>query len=109
MARNGGLRLWGQVENVERMARSMINVWSPLVPVSPRNGCMQFSRGSHKLGLVEHAYRRDLGLATREGHWLHVDEAVQASHCSPESGRVVDVVMEPGCARPLFRLAVHSC
>jgi ectoine hydroxylase-related dioxygenase (phytanoyl-CoA dioxygenase family) len=97
------------VENVERMARSMINVWSPLVPVSPRNGCMQFSRGSHKLGLVEHAYRRDLGLATREGHWLHVDEAVQASHCSPESGRVVDVVMEPGCARPLFRLAVHSC
>ena len=24
-----------------RMARSMINVWTPLVPVTPHNGCMQ--------------------------------------------------------------------
>ena len=39
-------------------------------------------------------YRRDL--EGREGHWLHIDEAVQKSHCSPESGRVVDVEMNPG-------------
>ena len=58
----------------------------------------QFSRGSHKLGLVEHAYRRELGLDTREGKWLHIDDAVRESHCTPESGRVVDVVLDPGTA-----------
>jgi hypothetical protein len=84
------------VEKVERMAQSMINVWTPLVPVNPSNGCMMFSRGSHKLGLVQHEYRRDLGADTREGHWLHIDEAVRESHCSPECGRLVDVVMDPG-------------
>ena len=96
------------VENVERMARSMINVWTPLVPVSRHNGCMQFSRGSHKLGLVEHSYRRELGEGTREGHWLHIDPAVLASHCSAESGRVVDIEMAPGDIVLFHQHMLHS-
>ena len=75
----------------------MVNVWTAMVPVTRNEGCMQFARGSHLLGLVEHAYRRDdFGADTREGHWLHVDPAVLESYCTPESGRVVDVEVEPG-------------
>ena len=33
----------------------MVNVWAPLVPVGRLEGCMQFSRGSHHLGLLPHA------------------------------------------------------
>ena len=96
------------IENVERMAQTMINVWTPLVPVAPYNGCMQFSRGSHKLGLVKHEYRRDLGQDTREGHWLHIDEDVLQSHCSPEGDRVVDIAMNPGDIVLFHQHMLHS-
>ncbi len=32
----------------------MMNVWTPLVPVSVENGCMQFVPGSHRGGVVPH-------------------------------------------------------
>lgn len=94
------------LENVERMARSMINVWTPLVKVTPHNGCMQFAVGSHKLGMTTHEYRRDL--EGREGRWLHIDEAVQQSHCSRESGRVVDVEMNAGDIVLFHQHMLHS-
>src|SRR5690606_13231277 len=38
--------------NVDRLR--MVNVWSPLVPATAANGCMQFIPGTHKLGVVPH-------------------------------------------------------
>jgi ectoine hydroxylase-related dioxygenase (phytanoyl-CoA dioxygenase family) len=35
----------------------MVNVWTPLVPATVENGCMQFVPASHKLGLVKHVHR----------------------------------------------------
>ena len=32
----------------------MVNVWTPLVPVNRRNGCMQFVPNSHRNGVVRH-------------------------------------------------------
>ena len=32
----------------------MMNLWTPLVPATVENGCMQMVPGSHKLGVVEH-------------------------------------------------------
>lgn len=41
----------------------MINVWSPLVPVSRTNGCMEFVPGSHLQGVVPHQ---------RKEHYLEI-------------------------------------
>lgn len=35
----------------------MANVWSPLVPGRPENGCMQFIPVTHKPGIVNHVNR----------------------------------------------------
>lgn len=43
------LRYWG-LEDVN----GMVSAWLALGPVSRVNGCMQFVRGSHRQGLVEH-------------------------------------------------------
>ena len=78
------------VEEVAAMAASMVNVWTALGSVGPREGCMQFSRGSHHLGLVHHSK------PAPGDTWLRIPEEVRASHCSADSDRVVDVVVEPG-------------
>ena len=41
-------------DEIEQIARSMVNVWTPLVPATTENGCMQFVIGSHKLGIQRH-------------------------------------------------------
>jgi len=78
------------VEEVDAMAASMVNCWTALVPVGRREGCMQFSRGSHHLGLLHHSK------PAPGDTWLRIPEEVLASHCSAGSERVVDVVVEPG-------------
>jgi ectoine hydroxylase-related dioxygenase (phytanoyl-CoA dioxygenase family) len=35
----------------------MVNVWTPLVPVTVENGCMEFIPGTHTLGMVPHEQR----------------------------------------------------
>jgi ectoine hydroxylase-related dioxygenase (phytanoyl-CoA dioxygenase family) len=35
----------------------MVNVWTPLVPVTVENGCMEFIPGTHTLGMVPHVQR----------------------------------------------------
>ena len=96
-------------DKIERMAQSMVNVWTPLVPVTRRNGCMQFSVGSHKLGLVHHSYPHpDGNVGGREGKWLHIDPKVRQEWCSPESGRVIDVELEPGDIVLFHQHMLHS-
>ncbi|HEV2472885.1 MAG TPA: phytanoyl-CoA dioxygenase family protein, partial [Chthonomonadales bacterium] len=35
----------------------MVNVWTPLVPVTVENGCMEFIPRTHRLGMVPHEMR----------------------------------------------------
>ena len=61
----------------------MVNVWSPLVPARPENGCMQFIPGTHKLGIVEHVERK---------YYLEIVE----EELKPRLDQAVDVVCDPG-------------
>lgn len=42
----------GQAERLR-----MVNVWTPLVPVTVENGCMEFIPRTHRLGMVPHEMR----------------------------------------------------
>jgi ectoine hydroxylase-related dioxygenase (phytanoyl-CoA dioxygenase family) len=61
----------------------MVNVWSPLVPATVENGCMQFIPGTHKLGVVPHVERK---------HYLEVAE----SELKPRLKDAVDIELNPG-------------
>ena len=61
----------------------MVNVWSPLVPARPENGCMQFIPGTHKLGVVDHVNRK---------YYLEIIE----DQIKPRLDQAVDVVCDPG-------------
>ncbi|MDF2720550.1 MAG: hypothetical protein K0Q59_225 [Paenibacillus sp.] len=61
----------------------MVNVWAPLVPARPENGCMQFIPGTHKLGVVRHEHRT---------HYLEIAEDV----LRPRLQEAIDVVLDPG-------------
>lgn len=61
----------------------MVNVWSPLVPARPENGCMQFIRRTHKLGIVPHETKQ---------YYLEIP----ASEIEPRMVDLVDVICDPG-------------
>lgn len=61
----------------------MVNVWAPLVPVRPENGCMQFIPGTHKLGVVPHESKK---------HYLQIEQ----SYLEPHVQRAVDIAVDPG-------------
>lgn len=64
-----------------------MNVWTPLVPVNQNNGCMQFIPGTHTDGMAEH-------VPLPPHDYLEIDR----TRLDPalHSGRVVDVVLDPG-------------
>ncbi len=62
----------------------MVNVWTPLVPATVENGCMQFIPGTHKLGIVPHQWK------TR--YYLEIETAWVESR----KAQIVDVEMNPG-------------
>ncbi len=61
----------------------MVNVWTPLVPARPENGCMQFIPGSHKMGVVPHESKK---------HYLQIVQ----SWLEPHLKDAVDVITDPG-------------
>jgi phytanoyl-CoA hydroxylase len=61
----------------------MINVWTPLVPARPENGCMQFIPGTHKLGVVPHESKK---------HYLEIAGDI----LEPLLQNAVDVILDPG-------------
>jgi phytanoyl-CoA hydroxylase len=67
-----------QVDNLR-----MMNVWTPLVPATVENGCMQFIPGTHKLGVVPHE---------RRTHYLEIAR----DQLEPRLSQAVDIVMNPG-------------
>ncbi len=75
-------------------ALRMVNVWSPLVPARPENGCMQFVPGTHKLGLVPHNDRE---------HYLEISDGA----LKPQLERAIDVILDPGDVVLFSNLLFH--
>jgi ectoine hydroxylase-related dioxygenase (phytanoyl-CoA dioxygenase family) len=61
----------------------MVNVWSPLVPATVENGCMQFIPGTHKLGLVPHVQKQ---------YYLEI----APDQLEPRLAQAVDIELDPG-------------
>lgn len=61
----------------------MINAWTPLVPATVDNGCMQFLPGTHRIGLLPHEQRE---------FYLEIP----AEQIEPLLPTAVDVEVEPG-------------
>lgn len=73
----------------------MVNVWSPLVPATEANGCMQFVPGTHRLGVVPHEGRE---------HYLEIAPAVLARHVE----RAVSIELDPGDVVLFHNLLFHQ-
>jgi ectoine hydroxylase-related dioxygenase (phytanoyl-CoA dioxygenase family) len=78
--------------NVDEM--HMINVWSPLVPATRQNGCMQFVPGTHKLGVVPH-----------EKHQYYLQIADE--YLKPREKDVIDIELDPGDIVLFHNLLFH--
>ena len=74
---------------------SMVNVWTPLVPATVENGCMQFVPGTHKLGSVAHEQR--------EIYLKLVPEELD-----PRVGDAVTIEMAPGDVVLFNNLLFHQ-
>lgn len=72
----------------------MVNVWSPLVPATVENGCMQFIPRTHKLGVVPHVDRP---------FYLEIVE----EELKPRLKDVVDIEMNPGDVVLFSNLLFH--
>ncbi len=77
-------------------ALRMINVWSPLVPATVENGCMQFVPGTHKLGSVPHVRKNQ--------YYLEIAE----EHLKPRLKDAVDVELDPGDVVLFSNLLFHQ-
>ncbi|MSU70448.1 MAG: hypothetical protein EXS39_06690 [Opitutaceae bacterium] len=72
----------------------MVNMWTPLVPARPENGCMQFIPRTHKLGLVPHLSKE---------HYLEIiDQEIQ-----PRLKDAIDVILDPGDVVLFSNLLFH--
>jgi len=72
----------------------MVNVWTPLVPARPENGCMQFIPRTHKLGIVPHEKRQ---------YYLEIAKG----ELEPRMNEVVDVITDPGDVVLFSNLLFH--
>jgi len=82
-----------QSEGVGEM--KMVNVWTPLVPATTENGCMQFVPGTHKLGLVPHEKRE---------HYLEIAEGVLRGR----TARAMAIELDPGDVVIFNNLLFHQ-
>jgi len=65
-------------------ALRMVNVWTPLVPATRQNGCMQFIPGTHRVGVVPHV------------PGAHGYLEIGAEHLAPQRTHAVDIELDPG-------------
>jgi ectoine hydroxylase-related dioxygenase (phytanoyl-CoA dioxygenase family) len=91
------LVLWhqdGGYTGGEAATLRMVNVWTPLVPVTVENGCMEFLPGTHTLGMVPHEQRE---------FYLEIAEEVLA----PYRDAAVPVEANPGDVILFHNLLFH--
>jgi ectoine hydroxylase-related dioxygenase (phytanoyl-CoA dioxygenase family) len=74
----------------------MVNVWTPLVPATTENGCMQFIPKTHKLGLVPHSWKNKF--------YLEINE----EYLSPRIDHSVDIELNPGDIVLFSNLLFHQ-
>lgn len=79
----------GQAETLR-----MVNVWTPLVPVTVENGCMEFIPGTHTLGIVPHEQRE---------FYLEIAE----EHLAPRRHEAVPIEADPGDVILFHNLLFH--
>ena len=73
----------------------MVNVWTPLVPVNPENGCMQFIPGTHKLGILPHDSKE---------YYLQLHD----EHLKPRLHQAIDLAINPGDVIFFHNLLFHQ-
>ena len=76
-----------------------MNVWTPIVPVNRKNGCMQFIPGTHRHGMADH-------IPQPPQNYLEIDHEVLDP--ALQSGPVVDVLLDPGDAVLFNTLLFHQ-
>ncbi|HOE96528.1 MAG TPA: phytanoyl-CoA dioxygenase family protein [Candidatus Sumerlaeota bacterium] len=74
----------------------MVNVWTPLVPATRENGCMQFIPGTHRLGPVEHVQKTEIYLE------------IAREFLDPLLDQVVDIELDPGDVVLFHNLLFHQ-
>ncbi len=72
----------------------MLNVWTPLVPATRENGCMEIVPGSHKRGVVRHE---------KDTHYLRIADDV----ILPLEDRAVAIECDPGDVVLFSNLVFH--
>jgi phytanoyl-CoA hydroxylase len=93
-------------EQVRESMAGMVNVWTPLVPVTKTNGCVKLVPGSHKLDVLSLLPRPgSRGFhASRDKGYLEVDSELMKQHES----KAVDIELEPGDVL-LFKQQIIHC
>lgn len=89
--------LWhqdGGYTGEEAGALRMVNAWTPLVPATVENGCMEFIPGTHRLGVVSH-----------EGKEYYLEIAKE--HLVPYVNQAVAIETEPGDVVLFHNLLFH--
>lgn len=74
----------------------MVNVWTPLVPATVENGCMQFIPGTHKLGAVRHERKNQ--------YYLEVAQ----EFLRPRLDQAISVELKPGDVVLFSNLLFHQ-
>jgi len=83
-------------EEVEMNTKRIVNIWTPLVPATKHNGCMQIVPKSQKLGLVKHLDRIV---------YLEIDPKVVEETTKKEG--LVDLEVNPGDIVLFSQLLFH--
>jgi phytanoyl-CoA hydroxylase len=89
--------LWhqdGGYTGEEAGALRMVNVWTPLVPATVENGCMEFIPGTHRLGVVPHEVKP---------YYLEITQ----EHLAPYANQTVAIEAEPGDVVLFHNLLFH--
>jgi ectoine hydroxylase-related dioxygenase (phytanoyl-CoA dioxygenase family) len=92
---DGGYTEFGRDSDQDVSALRMVNVWTPLVPVSVENGCMQFVPGTHKLGAVPHESKE---------HYLEIAQ----EHLKPRLEEAVNIILDPGDVVLFHNMLFHQ-
>lgn len=89
--------LWhqdGGYTSGESQTLRMLNCWTPLVPATVENGCMEFIPGTHRLGVVPHVRRQ---------YYLEI----APEHLAPRREQAVAIEADPGDLVLFHNLLFH--